>query len=81
MRRIAALGGLDSVGFHPSHHCYSRGVFMADTSMTGTFQMELPKDLLSEAKRAARTPADPLHVEAWKASWLSRLSELIVGKD
>jgi hypothetical protein len=54
---------------------------MADNSMTGTFQINLPKDLLSEAKRAARPKNDQLRVEGWRNSWLSRISELLVGKD
>jgi hypothetical protein len=54
---------------------------MADNSMTGTFQINLPKDLLSEAKRAAKPKKDQLNVEGWRSSWLSRLSELLVGKD
>lgn len=54
---------------------------MADDSPTGQYQSLLPHDLLSEAKRVPRTPADPLHVEGWRASWWSRVSELLVGKD
>jgi len=54
---------------------------MADLSTTDSFQMDLPKDLLSEAQRVAKAPADPLHVEGWRNSWLSRISELLVGKD
>ena len=54
---------------------------MADNSMTGTFQVSLPKDLVSEAKRATETKSPQLHVEGWRNSWLSRLSELLVGKD
>jgi hypothetical protein len=54
---------------------------MADNSMTGTFQINLPKDLLSEAKRASKPKADQLHVEGWRNSWLSRISELFIGKD
>jgi hypothetical protein len=53
---------------------------MIDNSMTGTFQIELPKDLLSESKRAPK-PNEPLHVEGWRNSWLSRISEMLVGKD
>jgi hypothetical protein len=49
--------------------------------MTGTFQLNLPKDLLSEATRAAKTKSEQLHVEGWRNSWLSRISELLVGKD
>jgi hypothetical protein len=54
---------------------------MADDSMTGTFQLNLPKDLLSEAKRQAKPGEDHFKVEGWRTSWLSRLSELLVGKD
>jgi hypothetical protein len=54
---------------------------MADNSMTGTFQLNLPKDLLSEAKRAPKVKSEQLRVEGWRNSWLSRISELLVGKD
>lgn len=54
---------------------------MVDKSMTGTFQINLPKDLLSEAKRASKPKQDQLHVEGWRNSWLTRISELFVGKD
>jgi hypothetical protein len=57
------------------------GVSMADNSMTGTFQISLPKDLLSEAKRAPKGKSEQLHVEGWRNSWLSRIAELLVGKD
>jgi hypothetical protein len=56
-------------------------LLMADNTMTGTFQINLPKDLLSEAKRATAPKNEQLHVEGWRSSWLSRISELIVGKD
>jgi hypothetical protein len=52
---------------------------MADHSMTGTFQV--PKDLLSEAKRASTPKSERLRVEGWRNSWLSRISEMLVGKD
>jgi len=54
---------------------------MIDNSMTGTFQINLPKDLLSESKRASQPKSDQLHVEGWRTSWLSRITELFVGKD
>ena len=54
---------------------------MIDNSMTGTFQIDLPKDLLSESKRAPKPKTEQLHVEGWRNSWLSRVSELLVGKD
>jgi hypothetical protein len=54
---------------------------MIDDSTTGTFQVNLPKDLLSEAKRSAKVKTEQLRVEGWRNSWLSRISELLVGKD
>ena len=54
---------------------------MIDNSMTCTFQIDLPQDLLSESKRAAKPKNEQLHVEGWRNSWLSRISELLVGKD
>lgn len=54
---------------------------MVDDSMTGTYQINLPKDLLSESKRAPKPKNDQLRVEGWRNSWLSRISELLVGKD
>jgi hypothetical protein len=57
------------------------GVSMADNSMTGTFQLNLPKDLLAEAKRQSKPHDEKLRVEGWRTSWLSRISELLVGKD
>jgi hypothetical protein len=52
---------------------------MSDNTMTGTFQ--IPKDLLSEASRASKPKADLLKVEGWGHSWLSRIAEMVVGKD
>ncbi|HEY2144678.1 MAG TPA: hypothetical protein VGH12_01315 [Steroidobacteraceae bacterium] len=54
---------------------------MIDNSMTGAYQINLPKDLLSEAKRASKPKSEQLHVEGWRTSWLSRIAELLVGKD
>jgi hypothetical protein len=54
---------------------------MADHSTTDTFRIELPKDLLIEAQRAANKPANDLRVEGWRSSWLTRISEMLVGKD
>jgi hypothetical protein len=54
---------------------------MADNSMTGTFQFNLPKDLLTEARRASKPKSEQLHMEQWRNSWLSRISELLVGRD
>ena len=54
---------------------------MADKSMTGTFQINLPKDLLSEARRQTKPKSDQLKVEGWRPSWLSKVSEMLVGKD
>jgi hypothetical protein len=57
------------------------GGFMADNSLTGAYQLNLPKDLLSEAKRQPKQNKDQLRVEGWRTSWLSRISEILVGKD
>jgi hypothetical protein len=55
---------------------------MADKSMTGTFQLNLPKELLSEAQRRQSKPkAEQLRVDGFRYSWLSRLSEMLVGKE
>jgi hypothetical protein len=54
---------------------------MVDDSMTGSFQLNLPKDLLSEAKRQVKPKGEQLHVEGWRTSWLSRVAEVLVGKD
>jgi hypothetical protein len=54
---------------------------MADKSMTGTFQLNLPKDLLSEARRQSKPKNEALRVEGWRNSWLTRISEMLVGKD
>ena len=54
---------------------------MVDKSMTGTFQINLPKDLLSESRRQPKPKKEELKVEGWRTSWLSRVSELLVGKD
>ncbi|MHB8476001.1 MAG: hypothetical protein ACYDBZ_06915 [Steroidobacteraceae bacterium] len=54
---------------------------MADNPMTGTFQLNLPEDLLSEAKRAPKAKTEQLRVEGWRNSWLSRIAEALVGKD
>lgn len=54
---------------------------MPDNSMTGTFQLDLPKELLSESVRQSKRSKDELQVEGWRNSWLSRLSELLVGRE
>lgn len=54
---------------------------MTDNSMTGTFQITLPQELLSAATRKDAPKNEELRVEGWRTSWLTRVSELIVGKD
>lgn len=54
---------------------------MADNSMTGAFQISLPKELISEAKRVPKPKHEELRVEGWRNSWLARLSEVLVGRD
>ena len=54
---------------------------MVDKSMTGSFQINLPKDLLTEARRQPKPKKEQLKVEGWRSSWLSKVSEMLVGKD
>jgi hypothetical protein len=54
---------------------------MIDDAMTGSFQISLPKDLLSEAKRQPKPNGEQFRVEGWRTSWLSWVTELLVGKD
>jgi hypothetical protein len=55
---------------------------MSDNSLNGAFQLTLPKELVSAANRQPPKTADQkLHVEGWRTSWLSRLSEMLLGKD
>ena len=53
---------------------------MADNSLTGTFQINLPKELVAAAKRQPKPKNEQLKVEGWRASWLSRISEILVGE-
>ena len=76
VRQVPSATTADSVVCASLSH---DGVSMADNSMTGTFQ--IPKDLLSEAMRTSKPKSDRLLVEGWRNSWLSRLAEMIVGKD
>jgi len=54
---------------------------MSDESMTGTFRLNLPKELLAAAARDGNDTPQHLEVEGWRNSWWSRISELFVGKD
>lgn len=54
---------------------------MADNTLTGTFQIKLPQDLITEAKRVSKNKPEALRVEGWRNSWLSKISEMLVGKD
>jgi hypothetical protein len=49
--------------------------------VTDKFQFTVPQDLVSEAARQPKLGQDRFKVEGWRTSWLSRLSELLVGKD
>jgi hypothetical protein len=54
---------------------------MADYSMTEASQLDLPQELVLEAKRQPKPKNDQFRVEGWHRSWLSRISELLVGSD
>jgi hypothetical protein len=49
--------------------------------VTEKFQFTLPQELVSEAARQPQPGQDHFKVEGWRRSWLTRLSELLVGKD
>jgi hypothetical protein len=53
---------------------------VADHSMTEASQLNLPKELVLEAKRQSKAKNEQFRVEGWRHSWLSRISELLVGK-
>jgi hypothetical protein len=54
---------------------------MTDSPMTDAPQFNLPQDLLFEAKRQSKPKHEQFRVEGWRNSWMSRISELLVGKD
>ncbi|HUX72987.1 MAG TPA: hypothetical protein VMV25_03735 [Steroidobacteraceae bacterium] len=54
---------------------------MTDHSVTGSFAIRLPQELLAEAQRIAPQEKADLRIDAWRRSWLSRLFELLVGSD
>ena len=54
---------------------------MIDESMKGAYQINLPKELLSESRRQPKPKKEQLKVEGFRPSWLSRVSELLIGKD
>lgn len=54
---------------------------MIDPAMTGTFQIQLPKELLAHSKHVQAGGSKELKVEGWRTSWLSRLMEKLIGHD
>lgn len=54
---------------------------MIDKSTQDAYQINLPKDLLSEARRQPKPKREHLKVEGFRTSWLTRVSEMLVGKD
>ncbi len=54
---------------------------MQDQSTTEISQLKVPQDLLAASHRVAKPKSEQLHVDAFRVSWLTRLSELFVGKD
>lgn len=53
---------------------------MPDDAATRAFRTALPKDLVAAAKHASDRKKNQLQVEGWRHSWLSRMSELLLGK-
>ena len=54
---------------------------MIDKSMQDSYQINLPKDPLSEARKQPKPNREHLKVEGWRTSWLTRVSERLIGKD
>ncbi|MFI4889457.1 MAG: hypothetical protein ACHQIL_02895 [Steroidobacterales bacterium] len=54
---------------------------MAENSSTSTYQVNFPQELLLEAQRVPKPTSDQLRVDAWRNSWLSRLAEMLIGKE
>jgi hypothetical protein len=54
---------------------------MIDKSTQDSNQIDLPKDLLSEARKQPKPKTEHLKVEGWRTSWLTRVAEMLVGKD
>lgn len=54
---------------------------MNDPSLTGSYELKLPRDLLAQAQRSGKPRGQDMKVEGWKGSWLSRLIERLVGED
>ena len=53
---------------------------MSDESMTGTFRLNLPEELVSASAHTA-PKNDQLRVEGWHRSWWTRITELLIGKE
>jgi hypothetical protein len=53
---------------------------MIDKSTQDSYQINLPEDLLSEARRQPKPKREHLKVEGWRTSWLTRVSEKLIGK-
>jgi len=59
----------------------TQGVMMADNSLTGKFRINLPQELLAAAAPKLPPKKEELQVEGWRDSWLSRISEALIGKE
>jgi hypothetical protein len=79
VRRVASRPASQSIRWL---HCLNLdGVSTMDKSMQGSYQINLPKDLLSEARKQPKPKKEHLKVEGWRSSWLTRVSEMLIGKD
>jgi hypothetical protein len=79
VRRVPSRPAPQSIRWHQFPNL--DGVSMIDKSMQDAYQINLPKDLLSEASRQPKPKRDHLKVEGWRSSWLTRVSEMLIGKD
>jgi hypothetical protein len=53
---------------------------MFEDTVTG-IQFEVPAELLNVPKARSAPRDEGLRVEGWRTSWLSRLTEMLIGKD
>ena len=54
---------------------------MHDHSTTEISQLKVPQELLAASHRVTKPKSEQFRVDAFRVSWLTRLSELFVGKD
>ena len=54
---------------------------MSQNQGSATQEIPFAQDLLHVAKRVPKPSQEQLRIEGWRGSWLSRLAEVLVGRD